>query len=123
MNIDISIAEFWLALPLMILFITSVFPITSKVLFGNIEKPELVTLAMGLFGVVVAGMFVVVSWMGSSRVEGFQGALLFDGLASWSALTVLFITGMTLVFSYRNPATRGHGFSEHVFLVMSSALG
>ncbi len=121
MKLEIGLSDLLLVLPLITLFLSSLMPITFKVLRGNKEQPPLATLCQGLAGLILsAGLLVIFSGDGQTA---FYKALIFDGLNMWIGVAALGITAAALVLSYENMATKGEQFSEHVFLMMNCALG
>lgn len=121
MNMNIGLNDILLISPLIALFIASLFPLTTKVLRGNKEPHPLITLSMGLTGIIVAiGLLIV---FGGSGMTAFAGSLVFDGVTSWVGVIALGAAGAALIFMYENPATVGKQFSELVFLAMNSMVG
>lgn len=122
MQIQSGISDLWLILPLIVIFVSSMIPITTKVLLGNKEQPLFATLAQGLFGVIVAIGFVIWQWDNTTGYA-FSQALVFDGISSWSNLLTLIIAGVSLALMHDNLHTRDHQYAEQVSLVLSSVLG
>ena len=113
--------DLFLVAPAIALFLASIIPLTIKVLNGNREQNTFATVVYGLMGIVAASGFVVAN-QGAYKLA-FQGALIFDGVSTWSSLIVLFITALTLLFSRENFSTNTRQFSEYVFLVLNAAIG
>ena len=121
MNFQITLNEFLLISPMLVIFLMSLIPITLKVLRGNKEQNALLTLAIGLTGLVAgAGLSVV---FGGSGSVAFNKTLVFDGLSLWLGILAILSAGAGLVLAYENPSTKGEQFSELVFLAMNAAVG
>lgn len=118
----ITPSEIWLLSPLIVLFLTSLIPLTIKVMRGNEEQPAMATLAQALAGILVAGFLIVYQW---DNLKGlvFQRALVFDGLSSIFNLVTLIVTAVCLLYAYENTSIHRRQFSEMVFLVLNSVVG
>lgn len=123
MKMDVSWKDITLAMPMIAIFLTSLIPITIKVLRGNREQNPLATLIQGLSGLLVAlGLLVVVGSI-ADGASAFNNALLFDPITRWLGAVAIVAAGASLVMMYENPATKGDQFSELTFLTMSSVVG
>lgn len=122
MFVQVGASDLILIAPLIVLFITSLVPITVKVLLGNKEQPLMATVTQALVGVLVALIFVIMQWE-SGTAYGFAQALIFDGISNWATLMVLLITGVTVLLMHDNLHTKDHQFAEQVALVLSAAVG
>lgn len=121
MNFNIGVGDILLVSPMIVLFLASLIPITTKVLRGNVEQPPLATLIQGLGGVLAAiVLLLVVSGSGSTA---FANALVFDGVTKWMGLVALMAAAGAILLMYDNPSTSGEQFSELMFLTLSSATG
>jgi len=112
--------------PLIILFLSSLIPITIKVLRGNQEQSPEATLIQGLGGILAAAlltMTVRAVAVDPASASVFSGALTIDGLTFWTWMLVLLSAATALTMMYDNPATNGDQFSELTFLTLSSVLG
>ncbi|MBX9767659.1 MAG: NADH-quinone oxidoreductase subunit N [Bdellovibrionales bacterium] len=120
--INVNLADVWLTLPAVVLFLVSCIPITLKVLNGNRDLPEGVVFGIAAIGLIVSAALVLKQWdhVSASR---FQNALVFDGISGWTNLITILVTLGTLVFSMKNKGTSGVQFSEHVFLILNAAVG
>lgn len=118
----VSGSELYLLMPLLVLFVTSLVPITVKVLSNNKEQPPIATLLQALIGLVVAG---VVVWRQFDNVRGFafSNLLVFDGLATVLNMLALSIAIFVLFVAYRGLSTGLSQLSEYVFLVLNSVIG
>lgn len=121
MEIQFTLSDIWLTSPLIILFLTSLLPITFKVLRGNQEPAGVLTLGLGLIG-IIASMALLIVFSGP-QATAFNNTLLFDGVTQWLGITALGAAGIAMIMMYENPATNGRQFSELIFLTMSSTLG
>lgn len=121
MAISIGLEDLLRVAPLIVLFLTSLIPITIKVLRGNNEPNSLVALAIGIVGVVTSAMLM---WIFAGHGHhAFSKALVFDGLTFWVGSAALIVTIGALLLAYESPSTNKKLFSEYVFLLLSSALG
>ena len=121
MNTAIGLSDILLISPMIALFLTSLLPITIKVLRGNREQNAVITLAQALIGIVVAiGLLVV---FGGAGQTAFNNSLVFDGVTQWMGVIALGATGAAMIMMYENPATKGSQFSELIFLTLSAASG
>ncbi len=122
MQVQVGLSDIFAIAPIIIVFLTSLVPLTIKLLRNRREQPPIMTLFQAISGLLVAGTWVAIgTWTPGTKV--FAGALVFDGLAWTATLVVLFITAMTLILSYSNINTKGNQFSEYVFLLLNSAVG
>lgn len=121
MNMSFNVNDLLLVSPMIALFLTSLIPLTIKVLRGNQEQPPLATLAQGLIGIIAAiGLLLV---FGGPGKTAFSNALIFDGVTQWMGIIAMAAAGGSMILMYENPSTKGRQFSELIFLAMSSALG
>src|ERR1035437_8185490 len=97
MHIEFTLIDLLLVAPALALFITSCIPLLIKVMRGNQELNPFATLIYAFAGIVVAAGFMV-AMMGSARTA-FDGALVFDGISSFTTLIVLLVTAVALTFS------------------------
>ena len=113
-------------LPMIALFLSSLVPITIKVLRGNKEQTGEATLMQGLGGLFCSLLVLLtirIVMADSNLPPAFMGGVTFDGLSFWTSVIVLVSAGVCLVMMYDNPSTRGDQFSELTFLTLSSVLG
>lgn len=114
--------------PLIVLFVTSLIPISVKAFRGR-EMNPFVSLVWSIVGVVgAAGLNIsLVSgyWKLSSMnfITAFSNGLVVDGISVWSAYVLYIIAGFVLMQLYENSATKDFQFSEHIFLILSSVVG
>ena len=107
--------------PLVILFLTSLVPITVKVLCGNREQPPVFVLVEALIGLVASmGLLLVFSGKGQTAFHGSWAA---DGVTLWSGLLALLFTLGSLILAYEDKDYSSHQFSEKVFLILNSTVG
>src|SRR6185437_14632618 len=110
MRIDFSFIDFMLVGPAVALFFFSCVPLLIKVLRGNVEQNSLATLIYAFMGIVVAMGFAF-SMMGTERTA-FDGALVFDGISSFTTVVVLLITAVALTFMRDSFSTNSRQFTE-----------
>ncbi|PIU00518.1 MAG: NADH-quinone oxidoreductase subunit N [Bdellovibrionales bacterium CG10_big_fil_rev_8_21_14_0_10_45_34] len=117
----IGLSDVWLALPLLILFLGSMVPLTVRVLSRNQSVPPFIAVGVGVVVAVLALITIFYQW--DNRVGlSFASKLVFDGISSWTSAVVLFTGILVMWLSLGNPATRSHQSSEQVFLILNSAL-
>ncbi len=123
MKMDVSWKDITLIMPMITVFLTSLIPITIKVLRGNREQAPMATLIQALSGLLIAcGLLVVVGTI-ADGAAAFNNTLLFDPITQWIGALAIVAAGASMVMMYENPATKGEQFSELVFLTMSSVVG
>ncbi|MGZ3802645.1 MAG: NADH-quinone oxidoreductase subunit N [Pseudobdellovibrionaceae bacterium] len=122
MKSNINLNDLILISPMIALFLTSLIPITLKVLRGNREQNALSTLIQGLIGLIISAVLLGI-FSGPGGATAFNNSLLFDGITQWMGIIALISAAGSLILMYENPATKGNQFSEVVFLTLSSALG
>lgn len=121
-------ADLLIISPLVAMFIASIIPISVKAFRGR-EMNPFVSLVWSIVGVIGAAGLNVSLVNGYWKLSGlnfmtaFSGALILDGIGVWSAYIIFIITGFVLMLLYENKATRDFQFSEHIFLLMNSAIG
>lgn len=114
--------------PLVALFIGSVIPISVKAFRGK-EMSPFASLFWAIVAVITAAglniTFVSGFWKfsGLNYMTVFSGALVVDGISVWAAYVIYIITGFVLMLLYENKATQGPQFAEHIFLLLSAAMG
>ncbi|MCB0356849.1 MAG: NADH-quinone oxidoreductase subunit N, partial [Bdellovibrionales bacterium] len=121
MDTKIGIVDLLLVSPALAIFFASLFPIGIKAFRNNKEMALLPTLIWSFMG-IAAAMIITISTLGL-ETTAFSGALIFDGISSWSNLVVLMITAFALLLAKENLATSSHQFAEFVFLTMNATLG
>ncbi len=125
---NFNVADLIVISPLIALFLGSIIPISVKAFRGK-EMNHFSALVWSIFGVIAsAGLNITLVsgyWKLSSMnfMTAFSGALVVDGISVWSAYIIYIITGFVLMLLYENKATRDFQFSEHIFLILNSALG
>lgn len=117
----VTLSDILLISPMIALFLTSLIPITVKVLRGNREQHSLATLSQALIGIIISlGLLVI---FGGAGKTAFNNGLIFDGVTQWLGAVALGSAAVGMIMMYENPATVGKQFSELIFLAMSSAVG
>lgn len=125
MTSTVGYSDILLISPMIIIFLFSLLPLAIKVLRGNKEQKEVVTVIESLIGIALAGaLLIVFSGRGvDAAPTAFGGQLIFDGLTLWMSLITLIIGAGAIVMMHENVSTKGPQFSELVFLSMNSLLG
>jgi NADH-quinone oxidoreductase subunit N len=121
MQIQFSRIDFLLVAPAVALFVLSCIPLLIKVLRGNREQNSLATLVYAYVGLVLATGFTI-SMMGTERTA-FDGALVFDGISSFTSLIVFLVTAVALTFARDSFSTNRNQFTEAMFLTLNAAIG
>jgi len=121
MQVEFSLIDFLLVAPALALFVASCIPLLIKVLRGNQEQNDFATLIYAYVGIVVAAGFSLA--MSGSQRMAFDGALVFDGLSSFTTVVVLMVTAVALTFARDGSATNSRQFTEAMFLTLNAAVG
>jgi NADH-quinone oxidoreductase subunit N len=121
MNITIGYTDLLLISPMIVLFITSLVPITTKVLRGNIEAHPAINLSLALIGILTAIVLLIIP--AGAGTPAFNNSLVFDGITLWMGVIGLASAGISMIMMYENPATSGKQFSELIFLALNSVVG
>jgi NADH-quinone oxidoreductase subunit N len=121
MEVQFQMLDLLLVAPAVVLFLSSLLPLTIKVLGGNTEANPFTVVTCGLGGIISAAFLTAANY--GIEKTAFQQALQFDGLSFWLQLTVLFVGAMTLLISKESLATNNKQFSEYVFLLLNSMIG
>ena len=121
MKIEFTLVDFLLVLPALALFLTSCIPLLIKVMRGNREQNSFATLIYAYIGLVTAAGLTAFT-LGSERTA-FDGALVFDGISSFTTFIVLLVTGVALTFMRDSFSTNSKQFTEAMFLTLNSAVG
>ena len=107
--------------PVIVLFLTSLIPITVKVLCGNKDQPSSFILIQALIGLVAsAGLLFIFSGHGQSA---FHGSWASDGVTLWSGILALLFSAGSLILAYEDKSYSQYQFSEKVFLILNSTVG
>ncbi len=126
MNVTIGLADLIRVSPMIALFISSLIPLTVKVLKKNHEPSPQATLIQGLGGIIAAAVLLLTVYFVLSTgpdSTAFADSIIFDGVTLLSGLIALVAAAFSLMLMYDNPSTRGNQFAELTFLTMSSVLG
>ena len=115
-----SIVDVTLVIPLIILFLTSILPLTIKIINQNTEQKFGFTTVQSVLGILLSLYFWIYAGSGSS---GFSEKIIIDNLAYISVIFVFIITVATLIISNKSLDVLGNKFSEHVFLLINASLG
>ena len=120
MQINVGLADVIRISPMIAIFIASLLPITTKVLSGNKEPNNLVTLIQGIAGLII-GLVLLTVVAGSGELA-FSKSLVFDSVTLWmGSLAILSATG-AIIMMYENYATNGRQFAELIFLALNSVV-
>jgi NADH-quinone oxidoreductase subunit N len=121
MQIEFGLIDLMLVAPALALVLASCIPLLIKVLRGNREQNTFATLIYAYMGLVAAAGFALFT-MGTERAV-FDGALVFDGISSFTTLIIVFIAAVGLTFARDSYASNDRQFSEIMFLTMNCAVG
>ncbi len=120
MNIEFGYMDLLLTSPLLVLFVTSLIPITTKLLRGNRELNPLANLLCVFAGLAIcAGVMVIPQ---QSHLA-FEGAIVVDGLSRFMGVLILFLTGGALFLVAEHRTVIERQLSECIFLILSAAMG
>ncbi len=121
---SLQLQDFICIAPIILIFISSLLPITVKVLRNNSETDSLVALSLSMLGVLgavgAAGVFLTEQ---KEPYYAFSRALIFDGVSMLAAVSIAIITIFAAVVARENKATNGSQFSEFLFLLLNAAIG
>ncbi|NJL26153.1 MAG: NADH-quinone oxidoreductase subunit N [Calothrix sp. SM1_5_4] len=121
MEVKFGLIDLFLVAPALALFVFSCIPLLMKVLRGNREQNTFATLVYAYMGILFAGGCVLIT-MGAERTA-FEGALIFDGISSFTSLVILLMTAIALTYTRDSFSTNKGQFTETVFLTLNSAVG
>lgn len=121
MEIQFGLIDLVLVSPAAALFLASCIPLLIKVLRGNREQNSFATLVYGYVGLTFAAGLTLFN-MGTER-SAFEGALVFDGLSSFTAIIIILVTAIGLTFARDSQATNQRQFTENMFLTLNCAVG
>lgn len=121
MEVKFGLVDFLLVSPALALFLASCIPLLIKVLRGNREQNTFATLVWAYVGITFAAG-ISIATMGSERMA-FDGALVFDGVSSFTTLIVLLVTAIGLTFSRDSESMNSKQFTENMFLTLNCAIG
>jgi NADH-quinone oxidoreductase subunit N len=121
MEIQFGLIDFILISPAVALFLASCVPLLIKVLRGNVEQNSFATLIYGYVGLTAAAGFTIAT-MGTARTA-FEGALVFDGVSSFTAIIIILVTAIGLTFARDSKSTNDRQFTENMFLTLNCAVG
>lgn len=119
-----SLEDILCILPALCMFFASLVPLSIKLLRGNREPNPTASVIYAFLGLITALFSALALYSNqTTSFSAFYGALVFDGLSVFSTVMVVLITGLALLFSKENMATRSNQFSEYIFLLLNSAVG
>ena len=123
MNVP-TFLDLWLIVPFLILFITSLFCLTSKFWSKNSKQDRIVAFWQSLFGMIFVLSFLIFlgASLDSESTFIFSKTLIFDGLSYYASVLVVFFTIGVLFLSQSHPALKEQ-FLEHLFLVLNACIG
>ena len=116
--------DLWVIVPFLLLFMTSLFCLTSKFWSEGHRQNQFIIFIQALFGIVLSLLFVIFLYsnLNSEGVFIFSKTLIFDGLSYYASLLVIVLTMAVLFLSQGHPALKEQ-FSEHLFLVLNACIG
>lgn len=117
-----SARDIWTIIPIFIIFLTSLVPVSIKLFRGNQEQKPMASLLQIIGGLVLAAIFIL-SMTGDKSYTAFSGAIISDGLARWSNIVLLFVAIVCSWIGVNNINTRGNQYSEILFLFLNSVIG
>lgn len=121
-----TVADIILIAPIIVIFLGSLVPLTLKVLLKNKEPNDFVPMFQG-FGALLASFLLLITVyklvLDRENAFAFSRMMAVDGVSLVSGLVILVASMASLVLTRENPTTRGHQYSELVFLLLNSTLG
>lgn len=116
--------DLWFIVPFLILFITSLFCLTSKFWSPNNRQNRFMTFVQASLGMMLSLFFVIFLYanLSSESVFIFSETLIFDGLSYYASFLVISFTIAILFLSQSHPTLKEQ-FSEHLFLVLNACIG
>ena len=120
----LPIKDLFCAVPVIMIFLVSLVPITLKVCRGNKEPSSIASISYCFIGLIAALFSTFIFYSNFSEgVFAFSRAIVFDGISVFSTIMVCALTGVVLLLSRDHVSTKSAQFSEYLFLVMNSAVG
>lgn len=108
--------------PLIVLFLTSLVPITIKLFRDNKEQNNLLSLTQIALGMAI-GVVLLLVHSADTKVTAFLGSLSFDGATKITSIVLILLGLLAAFVSRENINTKGKLLSEHFFLMLSSLIG
>jgi NADH-quinone oxidoreductase subunit N len=123
-QVTTKFADIVSVIPLIILFLTSLLPLTVKVLCGNREPNNWVSSIYVLIGAAAAAASGFLLFDGQKVVfYGFSNAIAIDGLSAFGTVSISVLLMLAVIFSREHVAVPTRQYSEFLFLLVNSALG
>ncbi len=122
MELGIYLQDISLTIPLMVLFVLSLLPVTVKIFSGNVEQKPLFTFLQAAFAVILTGVLIVLRNT-TEVVYAFNNTIVFSPYIKLTTIILVLSTLFTLFLGYRSPSIPKNQYSEHVFLLLSALLG
>ncbi len=117
----ITLRDLLVISPMIALLFMSLIPVLMKVFSDNKEPKPFVTVVYALLGVILAvGLTASLAGM---KQTAFSESLVFDGMAVWGSLIVLFSGAFALMLAFDHVETDAKQFSEQCFLMLGSMIG
>ena len=123
MNFNIQLEDLVSIAPEIILFITSLIPLTIKVIRGNEEPNSFASLSYVIVGALSAAGIAASLLPKQGASYHFSNALVMDGVSLFITVIVCIILVVAAIMARENNATNGRQFSEFLFLLVNSAIG
>lgn len=119
----VSLQDILSVVPMIMVFVFSLFPLTFKLLNQNREIKASAVALTALTGLILAMAWSLFFHTDNQAFEAFNKAIVHDGMAKWANSLICFLGGFALFISLKNVNTSGKQFSEHVFLLLNSVVG
>lgn len=117
----ITLRDILVISPMIALLVMSLIPVLMKVFSDNKEPKPFVTVVYALLGVILAAGLTLS--LAGIKQTAFSEALVFDGMAVWGSLIVLFSGAFALMLAFDHVETDSKQFSEQCFLMLGSMIG
>jgi NADH-quinone oxidoreductase subunit N len=122
MELGIYLQDLSLTIPLIVLFVLSLLPVTVKIFSGNVEQKQLFTFLQAAFAVILTGVLIVLRNT-TEVVYAFNNTIVFSPYIKLTTIILVLSTLFTLFLGYRSPSIPKNQYSEHVFLLLNALLG
>lgn len=125
MNV-IGIPDIIVAVPYFLLLLGALSPIVIKVILGNREPSNLLaSIQASGFSILTAVALIIVYklLLGRENFFAFNQLVQIDRQAVLGGVSLMLLVGLGVFYLKDNVSTKGKGFAELVFLLMSASLG
>lgn len=122
MELGIYLQDVGLTIPLLVLFVMSLVPVTIKIFSGNQEPNPLITFVLASFAVCLTGVLIILRNT-TEVVYAFNNTIVFSPYIKLTTIILVIATLFTLFLGYKSSSVPKNQYSEHVFLLLNALLG